>query len=46
MLVCVMGAVCNPYMEYDGSVLTVQTMTCVVRVIMGTNISCGTDFTE
>lgn len=46
MVVCVMDAACNPYMECDGSVLTVQTMTCAVCVIMETNISYGTDFTE
>lgn len=45
MAVCVMGVVCSLSMESDGSVLTVQIMTCAVSVTMETNISCAIDFT-
>lgn len=43
---CVTVVECNPYMECDGSVQIVTTLTCAQRVTMETNTICGIGFTE
>ena len=43
MAQCVMVVGCNPYMEYGGSVLNVETMTFAPHVTMPTNIMYDID---